>query len=110
LWSVWFIAKPSSKKIDDRIDHAIALATECKSREAQSELIALRSTRATPEQLQRLQSALNDAAAECRRQRKRNRAYSDAGPASGAVDGVARPRPSSGRQGTTRAHPRAAEP
>jgi hypothetical protein len=109
LWMVWFIAKPSTKKIDARINNAITLATDCKSREAQSELIALRQTRASPEQLQRLQDALNSAATECRRQRKKGRALSDAGeaaaPLTGATNGVARPRPNPGRQGTGRAHP-----
>jgi hypothetical protein len=111
LWMVWFMAKPSSKRIDARIDQAIALATDCKPREAQSELIALRQTRATPEQLQRLQEALNTAAADCRRQRKRMRALSDAGDSAsrqtGAVNGVARPHASPGRQGTSRPHTRA---
>jgi hypothetical protein len=111
LWLVWFMAKPTAKKIDARIDHAISLATECKSREAQAELIALRQAKASPDQLQRLQDALNDAAAECRRQRKRSRAWSDAGASAavpdGAATGVSRPRATSSRQRTTRAHPHA---
>jgi hypothetical protein len=79
LWVVWFLAKPSPKQIDSRIDHAIALAEECKSREAQSELIALRATKATPEQLRQVQQALNDAATECRRQRQRSKSRIGAG-------------------------------
>jgi hypothetical protein len=105
------MAKPTAKKIDARIDHAISLATECKSREAQAELIALRQAKASPEQLQRLQDALNDAAADCRRQRKRSRAWSDAGASAavpdGAATGVSRPRATSSRQRATRAHPHA---
>jgi hypothetical protein len=77
LWAVWLLAKPSDKKIEARIDKAIALAVECKSGEAQSELIALRSTKATPPQLARLQQELNDAAAECKRVRQRGKAWSD---------------------------------
>jgi uncharacterized membrane protein len=65
LWLVWIVERPSAGRIDARIDRAVALATECKSREAQSELIALRSSRATPEQLERLQQALNEASATC---------------------------------------------
>jgi hypothetical protein len=110
LWMVWFMAKPSSKKIEARIDHAIALATDCKSREAQTELIELRAARATPGQLQRLQDALNDAAAQCKRQRNGRRVSSDAGsngaPMPGELDDVGS-HVSSGRQGTTRPHPRA---
>jgi hypothetical protein len=78
LWAIWLLAKPSDKKIEARIDKAIALAVECKSGEAQSELIALRSTKATPQQLARLQQELNDAAAECKRVRQRGKAWSDA--------------------------------
>jgi hypothetical protein len=111
LWVVWYMAKPSTKKIDARIDRAIALATECKPNDAQSELIALRKSRATPGQLQRLQEALNSAATDCKRQRKRGRAWTDAGetasPLTGAANGVARPHSNAGRQGTSRAHPRA---
>ena len=65
LWLIWITQRPTSGKIEARINHAIALATSCKSGEAQSELIALKDTRATPEQLQRLQAALNEADAAC---------------------------------------------
>jgi hypothetical protein len=78
LWAIWLVAKPTDKKIVARIDKAVALAIECKASEAQSELIALRSSRATPQQLARLQQELNDAAAECKRARQRNKAWSDA--------------------------------
>lgn len=71
LWLVWFYAKPSTKKIDARIDHAIALSAECRFSEAQSELIALRSASATPAQLDRLQSAINQAVPACDKKRQR---------------------------------------
>jgi hypothetical protein len=83
LWALWLLAKPSTVKIDRRIDAAIALARECKGSEAQSELIALRKSRATPEQLQRLQQGLNDEAATCTRRRQRAKAWSET---SGAVE------------------------
>jgi hypothetical protein len=67
LGLAWIIARPAAPKFDARIDAAIALAQECKGKQAQSELIALRDTRATPAQLQRLQTALNTAAASCKR-------------------------------------------
>ena len=78
LWAVWLLAKPSTKKIDRQIDAAIALAHECKAGDAQAGLIALRKSRATPEQLQRLQQALNDEAATCTRRRQRGKAWSEA--------------------------------
>jgi hypothetical protein len=67
LWLIWITQRPGTTLIDARIDSAVAMAAACKSSEAQAELIALRGSRATPEQLQRLQSALNDAAAACNR-------------------------------------------
>jgi hypothetical protein len=65
LWLIWITQRPSTTLIDARIDNAVEMAAACKSGEAQAELIALRGSRATPEQLQRLQSALNEADAAC---------------------------------------------
>lgn len=78
LWGVWLWAKPSTKKIDRRIDAAIALAQACQGKEAQDELIALRSAHATSRQLERLQHALNEASSACTRKRQRARAWDDA--------------------------------
>jgi len=78
LWGVWLWAKPSTKKIDRRIDAAIALAQACQGKQAQDELIALRATRATPRQLERLQHALNEASSACTRKRQRAKAWDDA--------------------------------
>jgi hypothetical protein len=80
LWAIWLIAKPSSRRVEAQMDKAIALASECKAREAQSELIALRGTKATPEQLQRVQKALNEASASCTRKRQRDKAWREAKP------------------------------
>jgi hypothetical protein len=78
LWGVWLWAKPSAQKIERRIDAAIVLAQQCKGRQAQDELIALRASRATPEQLERLQRALNEASNACTRKRQRASAWSEA--------------------------------
>jgi hypothetical protein len=80
LWAIWLIAKPSSRRIEAQMDKAIALATDCKPREAQAELIALRKTRATPEQLQKVQKALNEASGSCTRKRQRDKAWREAKP------------------------------
>ena len=77
LWLAWVAARPASHKLDARIDSAITLAQECKGKQAQTELIALRTTRATPAQLQRLQTALNQAASTCERKRVRDKAWAD---------------------------------
>jgi hypothetical protein len=71
LWLIWITQRPTPQKIDARIDSAIALATACKAGEAQAELIELKDSTATPAQLQRLQSALNEADAACARKRAR---------------------------------------
>jgi hypothetical protein len=79
LWGVWLLAGPnSSRKIEQRIAHASALAEACKAKEAQDELIALRKTRATPAQLERLQTSLNEGAAACTRKRQKDRAWNEA--------------------------------
>ena len=78
LWGVWLWAKPSAQKIDKRIDAAIALAQSCQGKLAQDELIALRKSRATPQQLERLQRELNDASSACTRKRQRATAWSEA--------------------------------
>jgi hypothetical protein len=78
LWGVWLWAKPSAKKIDRRIDTAIVLAQSCQGKQAQDALIALRAGRATPEQLERLQRALNEASNACTRKRQRANAWSEA--------------------------------
>lgn len=77
LWGIWITAKPTSKKIDARIDQAIALSKECKSGEAQAELISLRSSKATPEQLLRLQQAINAEAPLCDKKERRGKAWSE---------------------------------
>ena len=78
LWLAWMLTKPTAARIERRMASAIALAKECKPKEAQDELIALRKTRATPEQLRQVQSALNTAAAACTRAGQRRAAWTTA--------------------------------
>ena len=89
LWLIWTMVRPEGSRIERRMDRAVALAVECKAREAQDELIALRNTRATPEQLRQVQQSLNKAAADCTRAEQRARAWSDA---SGAIKKLRRAR------------------
>ena len=72
---LWMWDKP--RKIEARVERALALGAECKLNEAQAELIALRSSRATPEQLQRLQQGLNKASSDCERKQQRAKAWRD---------------------------------
>ncbi|MES2898597.1 MAG: hypothetical protein V4723_02660 [Pseudomonadota bacterium] len=77
LWLVWIFAKPSSSKIEERIESAILASKECRFNDAQSELIALRMTKATPEQLKRLQAAINAESPACERKRQRAEAWTE---------------------------------
>ncbi|MEW7849759.1 hypothetical protein AB2N08_13750 [Massilia aurea] len=78
LWLAWMLTKPTEARIERRMASSTALAKECKPKEAQDELIALRKTRATPEQLRQVQSALNTAAAACTRAAQRRTAWTTA--------------------------------
>lgn len=89
LWLVWMMVRPEGSRIERRMDRAVALAVECKARDAQDELIALRNTRATPEQLRQVQQSLNKAAADCTRAEQRARAWVDA---TGAIKKLRRAR------------------
>ncbi|MGX9221020.1 hypothetical protein ACWV27_21860 [Massilia varians] len=89
LWLIWVMVRPEGSRIERRMERAVALAVECKARDAQDELIALRSTRATPEQLRQVQQSLNKAAADCTRAEQRARAWLDA---SGAIKKLRRAR------------------
>jgi hypothetical protein len=73
--ALWVVDKP--RKLEARIERALALGGECKLNEAQAELIALRKGRASPEQLQRLQQGLNDASRACERKQQRAKAWRD---------------------------------
>jgi hypothetical protein len=85
LAGVWLLARPSPKKIERQIDHAVALAKDCKGNEAQAELISLRGSRATPAQLEQLQKTLNEQSAICTRRRLRNKAWLEASAAADAA-------------------------
>ena len=77
LWAIWLYARPSANRIESRVVQAIADAGECRLNVAQSALIELRLTKATPEQLTRLQSAMNSAAPGCEKKKQRGKAWED---------------------------------
>ena len=78
LWLIWIYAKPNAaKKIESRIESAMKASAECRLNDAQSELIALRMTRATPEQLERLQSAISAAGTTCGKKKQRDKAWGE---------------------------------
>ncbi len=77
LWVIWLYARPSANRIESRVVQAIADAEECRLNVAQSALIELRLTKATPEQLSRLQTAMNSAAPGCEKKKQRVKAWDD---------------------------------
>ncbi|MES2016259.1 MAG: hypothetical protein V4484_07155 [Pseudomonadota bacterium] len=83
LWLIWLYARPSTNKIDARIASALQASAECRFNDAQSELIALRMTKATEQQLTRVQGAINAAVPACEKKKQRAKAWSDT---SAAVD------------------------
>jgi hypothetical protein len=83
LWLAWMLTKPTQARIERRMSAAIALAKECKPKQAQDELIALRKTRASDAQLRKVQDALNAAAAACTREERRRRSHPLADPKRG---------------------------
>ncbi len=94
LLAVWFLVKPGnpSKKFDGRVDDAVALTKECRIADARAELAELRSSKASADQLARLQGAIASSATACERKQQRTRAWADTQKAletalaSGAVD------------------------
>ncbi len=79
LWAIWLFARPGNegKKIDARLNAAIALSSECNLEDARTELAALKKTAATPAQLKRLQKAITDMAPQCASSRWGANAWSD---------------------------------
>ncbi len=78
LWLIWIYARPdAAKKIEARIESATTASAECRLNDAQSELIALRMTKATPEQLSRLQKSIDAASTSCGKKKLREKAWGD---------------------------------
>lgn len=80
LVAIWIVAKPGNpyKKLESRVDAALALTADCKMTEARAELSDLRSSKASAAQLKRLQDAINTGAPVCEKQRGRAKAWADA--------------------------------
>lgn len=77
------LTKPTEARIERRMSEAITLAKECKPKEAQQELIALRKTKASAAQLRKVQDGLNTAAAACTREERRRARHPLADPKRG---------------------------
>jgi hypothetical protein len=79
LLAIWFLVKPGdpSKKLDDKVDDAIALTEECRITDARAALKELRGTKADAAQLARLQKAIAATAPACEKKSQRARAWTD---------------------------------
>jgi hypothetical protein len=80
--AIWLVIKPDNraKQFEGRVSDAIALTADCRISSARSELSALRSAKAMPEQLKRLQDAIDASAPDCEKVRQRARAWADLQP------------------------------
>lgn len=77
LWLIWLYAKPSNRKIDNKIDSAIAATEECRLNDAQSALLELRISKATDKQLARVESAIKSAEASCGKKLLREKVWAE---------------------------------
>ncbi len=78
LCLIWLVTRPDgARRIDKRIDDAIALTANCDFDQARAELVALKSAKATADQIKRLQKAVNDALPACEKKQQRAKAWSD---------------------------------
>jgi hypothetical protein len=76
---IWLYARPdSARKIEQRIEAAKTAGAQCRLNDAQSELIALRMTKATPAQLKQLQYSIDIASQLCGKKITRDAAWRDA--------------------------------
>ncbi|CDG81703.1 hypothetical protein [Janthinobacterium agaricidamnosum] len=90
LAAVWQFVKPgpgdsSPPNLGPRLDSALVMTADCKLDEARKELAELKTAHATPEQLKRLQKAINDNGPPCEQKRLRRKAWTEAEPAINAA-------------------------
>lgn len=77
LWLIWLYARPSTRKIDNKIEAAVTATEECRLNDAQSALLELRMTKATPKQLERVQAAIKAGEVTCGKKAQREKAWTD---------------------------------
>ena len=77
LWLIWLYARPSTRNIDETIATIADSSAECRLNDAQSALIKLRLTKATPEQMSSAQKTVDSAVSSCGRKQAREKAWTD---------------------------------
>ena len=77
LTGIWFFNKPADKpaSVAQQVEAATALAAQCDLDAARSALAVLKSAKAPPAQLKRLQASITKSAATCDRQQQRAQAW-----------------------------------
>ena len=82
LGLIWFLARPSdpAKKLQARVDNAVAQAQACNIDMARNEYTSLKSDKANADQLKRVQDAIGANAKKCDAKRRRDKAWSDLRP------------------------------
>ncbi len=79
LLAVWFLARPGDpgRRLDNRVQEAVALTESCRIAEARAELKALRTEKATAAQLDEVQKAITATANACEKKEQRTKAWAD---------------------------------
>lgn len=77
LWLIWLYARPSTRKIDNKVESAVTATEECRLNDAHSALLELRMTKATPKQIARVESAIKAGEASCGKKAQREKAWTD---------------------------------
>ncbi|UGQ45394.1 hypothetical protein [Massilia endophytica] len=82
LLAIWLMVRPENrtKKFEGRVAEAIAQAGGCRIGDARAGLAELKTAKASAEQLQRVQQAINDAAPACDKARQRAKAWTELQP------------------------------
>ncbi|MBY0238181.1 MAG: hypothetical protein K2X55_02595 [Burkholderiaceae bacterium] len=82
LGLIWFLARPSdpAKKLQARVDQAVAQAQDCKIDLARNEYTSLKADKASAAQLKQVQDTISANAKKCDAKRNRAKAWNDLRP------------------------------
>lgn len=82
LGLIWFLARPSdpAKKLQARVDQAVAQAQDCKIDLARNEYTSLKADKASAAQLKQVQDTISANAKKCDAKRNRAKAWTDLRP------------------------------
>ena len=77
LWLIWLYARPTTRNIDETLAAIGSASAECRLNDAQSGLIRLKLTKATPQQISSAQKTVDGASASCGKKQAREKAWAE---------------------------------